>query len=363
MRLIKFFIIFLILSGSYLLLPALSFAVNLKLLNYSYKTHFNPNERVTFTGTIKNNDAVVSPAFQFYIVLTNLTTGASIDPAALSGNTTLGAGATTTIALSDTVLGQYWPAVAGIYSVTLLVLDAGVGTHYDRVSGAEPVHVGTATDSLAAFPKVLDLGPLQYGRFMHPMPIEISWSFFGYSSQIRKDHPWYMRIYTDNHRRYRGIDSAIYSGRIATQEGGSASALGSPAGLVSEDGKYVIPLKVWCLNFGPDVEEGWDANLLGPPPVRDDYFWKGPLLDTGKRDPTRVAWEWIPDYMDMSTDNGSWRKLIGQDPYDTHYVSDSNPTGDFTLTSPFQIFIAYETSPTSVPGKYSTDLILEIYSP
>lgn len=172
-----------------------------------------------------------------------------------------------------------------------------------------------------------------------------------------------MRIYTDNHRRYQGVEDAIYSGRVASQEGGSASALGTPAGLVSSDGKYTMPLKVWCLNFGPDVEEGWDANLLGPPPVKEDYYWKGPLLDNGRRDPSRVAWEWIPDYVDMTADPSTWRKLIGQDSFDTHYVSDANPTGDFMLPSPFQIYLAYETSPTAVAGAYSTELIIEIYSP
>ena len=350
--LIKFFIIFLILGGIYLGNPLASYGADISIVDYSYDTHFSPGETVKCTITLKNNTGALVNVYGSFILtkyattteITKDTATVALDPGATVTRTTLG-----------------WTAVAGLYTVTIISYKAGVESQ--RISAPLPVHVGTTTDSVAAFPRMLDLGALQYGRYMHPMPVEISWSFYSRSTQVRKDHPWYMRIYTDNHKRYEGINGAIYSGRIATQEGGSASAMGSPAGLISSDGKYTIPLKVWCLNFGPDVEEGWDPNLLGPPPVQEDYYWKGPLLDNGKRDNTRVTWEWIPDYIDMSADNATWRKLIGQDSFDTHYVSDSNPTGDFTLTSPFQIFLAYETSPTAVVGKYSTDLIIEIYSP
>lgn len=372
MRLIKIFSIFLIIIGFYLTIPRSSLGgASGQIIDYYYDTHYSPGETVTFTVTIKNTDTLSGDLY-IQVALTNSTTGIEVALAPQSGDTTVSAGQTVTLTTGATlpptggnVTARNWPGVAGRYSVTIILYKyTGSGSiELDRKYGSEPVHVGSTTDSVAAFPRVLDFGALQYGRYMHPMPIEINWSFYSRSSQIRKDHPWYMRIYTDNHKRYKGIDGAIYSGRVATQEVGSASAAGSPAGLISEDGKYTIPLKVWCLNFGPDVEEGWDPNLLGPPPVKDDYYWKGPLLDNGKRDASRVAWEWIPDYIDMSADNATWRKLIGQDPFDTHYVSDSNPTGDFTLTSPFQIFIGYETSPTAVVGKYSTDLIIEIYSP
>lgn len=360
MRTIKLFIPFLIMFGGYLINPLFSFAAGLQILDYHYDTHFSPGEKVTFSATIKNNGATQNA--YLYVVLTNSSTGVSTDPAAVTSASSITAGTTKTYATRSDVVGGYWVAVPGIYNVSISIYGPGDVLN-NRVYGSQPVHVGTTTDSVAAFPRVLDFGAIQYGRYMHPVPVEISWDFFSYSSQIRKDHPWYLRIYTDNHKRYKGVDSAIYSGRIASQEGGGASALGSPAGLVSEDGKFTLPLKTWCLNYGPDVEEGWDATLLGPPPVQEDYYWKGPLLDTGKRDASRMAWEWIPDYLDMSTDSGTWRNLIGQDPYNTHYVSDSNPTGDFTLTSPFQIFLAYEASPTTVAGKYTTDLILEIYSP
>jgi hypothetical protein len=353
MKLIKIFSILFGIVGIYAISPLPSFATQSgKIMDYHYLTHYSISETVNFAATVKNTGTVFD---DYYIqpVLTNYDTGAESYSTPVTG--TINAGETG-------ILRASWVAVSGLYTVTIILYSSG-DLEVNRVYGREPVHVGRAVDSVAAFPRVLDLGALQYGRFMHPVPVEINWSFYLRSSQVRKDHPWYMRIYTDNHQRYQGVERAIYFGRTATQEGGSASAMGSPAGLVSSDGKYAIPLKVWCLNFGPDVEEGWDANLLGPPPVKEDYYWRGPLLDTGRRDSTRVAWEWIPDYIDMSADPATWRKLIGQDSYDTHYVSDSNPTGDFTLPSPFQVYIAYETSPTSVMGKYSTDLIVEIYSP
>lgn len=354
MKLIKSLNIILILAGIFLFLPGVSLAAkNISIVNYNYDTHWTPGETVTFTITLKNNEAGVESAYALF-ALTKQGSETSIELyTASTGAMASGASKTLT---------KTWTAVAGLYSVTIKAYDS-TDLVTQTIYAPLPVHVGTTTDSVAAFPRVLDLGTLQYGRFMYPAPVEISWDFFERSHQIRKDQPWYMRIYTDNHKRYKGIDDAIYSGRVAMQGSGGADAIGSPAGLVSSDGKYVIPLKVWCLNFGPDVEEGWNPTLMGPPPVKEDYYWKGPLLDNQKRDASRVAWEWIPDYIDMTADNNTWRKLIGQDPYDTHYVSDANPTGDFTLASPFQAFIAYETSPTAVEGKYWADLIIEIYSP
>ncbi|MDD5618749.1 MAG: hypothetical protein PHG69_06615 [Candidatus Omnitrophica bacterium] len=358
MKLIKYLTIFVFLVGVSLLTALPSFATDVKIVDYNYLTHWNPGAVPSFSVGVRNNDNIINDVY-ISIILTNLATSKEVAPYPSSAATLISAGRTSTLAATV----NPWTATAGIFTVTIILYRSSDDLELDRKYGSEPIHVGMAMDSVAAFPRVLDLGTLQYGRFMHPVPIEINWNFYLASSQIRKDQPWYMRIYTDNHNKYQGIEGAIYSGRIATQEGGDASALGSPAGLVSSDRKYVLPLKVWCLNFGPDVEEGWDPNLLGPPPVKEDYYWKGPLLDTGRRDAQRVAWQWVPDYIDMNANNASWRKLIGQDPFDTHYASDSNPTGDFTLTSPFQVFIAYETSPTAVVGKYSTDLIIEIYTP
>ena len=342
--------------GGFVITPAISSAAQPgQIISYNYLTHYSIGETVRFTATIKNIGTVFDD-YYIQVVLTNLATGVEVSPYPTSGDGTILPNATmplTTGVLAPTPGGigttlRDWAGVSGMYTVTILLYNSGAEAA--RVTGSEPVHVGSTTDSVAAFPRVIDLGTLQYGRYMHPMPFEVNWSFYSRSTQVRKDHPWYMRLYTDNHRRYEGISGAIYS---AT----------SPAGLVSSDGKYTIPLKIWCLNYGPGVEDGWDTSLLGPPPIKEDSYWKGPLLDTGKRDDSRANWSRIPDYIDMTADPGTWRKLIGQDPYNTQYVSDSNLTGDFTLSSPFQVFIAYETSPTAVVGKYSTDLILEIYSP
>ena len=381
-KLIKFFIISLLSGFICCICPALSFALSGRIIANNYLTHYSPGQAVTFTVTFQNTAAVLDNVY-LDVVLTNRATGAeeliNLPPNVYPGSDTRDINAGETVVLTTNAdvpfaqgggglasgrRGLNWTARAGSYTVTLIVYSTGGGNpELARVSGAVTINVGSNVDSVASFPRVLDLGTLQYGRYMHPVPIEINWNFFSYSDQVRKAHPWYMRIYTDNHKRYQGVDGAIYAGRTATQESGSVSAIASPAGLISEDGRYTISLKIWCLNFGPDVEEGWDTNALGPPPVTEDYYWKGPLLDSGERDRSRVAWERIPDYIDMTADSGTWRKLIGQDPYDTHYASDSNPAGDFTLTSPFQVFIAYETSPVSVMGKYSADLIIEIYSP
>jgi len=346
MRLQKLLLITLFLLGVYLMTPLPSFAArNIAIVDYYYDTHFSIGETVTFTITLKNNDNFINDAYALFVV-TKQGTSTGVENYTSSVSVTYGAamGAGATAVLTTT-----WTATEGIHSVTVKSydsLDAVTQTVYAPLA----IHVGSTIDSVAAFPRVIDLGALQYGRYMHPMPIEVNWSFYSRSTQVRKDHPWYMRLYTDNHRRYEGVTGAIYSST-------------SPAGLVSTDGKYTIPLKIWCLNYGPSVEDGWDTSLLGPPPIKEDLYWKGPLLDTGQRDGSRANWSRIPDYIDMTADPGTWRKLIGQDPYNTQYVSDSNPTGDFTLSSPFQVFIAYETSPTAVIGRYSTDLILEIYSP
>lgn len=338
----------------------LAFSQDVKILDIYYDSHWTPGEKPTFTLTAINNDIVINEVY-YSVVLTNRSTGKEVTPYPTSPNTLIAANGGTAIISAPTASTQ-WTATAGSYTVTFILYRTSDDKELDRKYGTFTLEVGYTTDYVSAFPDFLDLGTLQYGRYMHPVPIEVSWSFYS-RNFMRKGHPWYMRIYTDNHKRFKGIEGAIYRGRTVVMEGGSTSAFASPAGLISEDGRYTIPLKVWCLNFGPDVEEGWDPNLQGPPPVKDDYYWKGPKLDSGKRDLFRVAWEWIPDYEDMTTDPYTWRRLIGQDPYDTHFVSDSNPSGDFTLPSPFQIYIAYETSPTAVVGKYSTDLIIEIYSP
>ena len=341
-------------------------AKNLKIIDYGYSTHFMPGETVNFSTVIQNNE----PDDQWGevdIVLTNQATGTEVDPYSIASDT-FAAGTTGTLSnfqQQTPVPAHNWSATEGTFTVTFILYDGNADESH-RVYGSEPIRVGRAEDYVSAFPNIVDFGVLPYGRYMLPHPIRIHWNFY-LRNRLRKDHPWYMRIYTDNSTKYKGIEGAIYQNRrvyITSKIWVRTNVEGSPSGLVSSDGKYTIPLRVWCLNYGPDWEEtGWNPNMLGPPPVNDDYVWKGPLLDDGKRDNDRRAWLWIPDYADMTSDRRTWRSLIGRDPYNVNFVGDNNPTGDFTLDNPFDIYFATEASPATVMGKYSGTLIIEIYTP
>lgn len=331
------------------------------ITEYSYDTHYEPGETVNFSTRVYNSTAAELEDMYINIVLTNLSTGAVVLPYPASSATDIPAGATVTITTDSTS----WTATEGTYTVTIILYDR-TSREQHRVSGSEPMRVGRAEDFVSAFPNIIDFGALPYGRYMLPNPIRIHWNFY-MKNRLRRDHPWYMRIYTDNRSRYKGIKGALYQNRrtyFTSKIWVRTNVENTPSGLISSDGKYAIPLRVWCLNFGPDWEEvGWNDTLLGPPPVNDDYVWKGPLLDDGKRDNDRRAWLWIPDISDMTSDKRTWRSLIGRDPYNANFVGDNNPTGDFTLDSPFDIYLATEASPTTVMGKYSGKLVIEIYTP
>jgi len=102
---------------------------------------------------------------------------------------------------------------------------------------------------------------------------------------------------------------------------------------------------------------------MGPPPVNDDTMWIGPLLNTGEYDEDRAAWLRIPDWIEMTSNSDSWRDLISQDPFDAGTVSDSNQTGDATLKSPFEVYLATQAGPSAVYGKYHSRLIIELFTP
>jgi len=335
-----------ILFFAIIILPGECLAANIQFLNYSYQHNFTYGQTFNFTATVKNNTASNITTAYLVAALTNTATGAEIDSAASLPSTIQNNGA------AITFVTQGWAVLppAGKYTVTLIIYGNG-DIEQGRKYGAFPVRIGSSStaEKLQAFPTVLDFGIIPYGRHMHPIPLEITWDFFLFNVQ-GKQQAWYMRIYTDNTTRFKGIENAVH--------------IASPAGLVSSDGKYVIPLKIWCLNFPPDDQEmGWDTTLSGAPPVDDDTYWKGPMLDNGKRNEDKAAWLRIPDYSEMTSDRGTWRNLIGQDITDTQYVTDVSRTGDFTLSSPFSAYLATETDPTSVKGSYSCNLILEIYAP
>ncbi len=312
---------------------------NIRIVSVSYDQHGRPDEPVEFVVTVRNNTATAQFA-EVDVTLVNIDTEAeSTLVPVLTG--TIAAGGQGTLRRSYVV-------PAGIYTVTFPLFD-GDGARTDRVSGTFPLHIGMETESIRVFPETISLGVIPPGRTMHPTPIEISWSFYRFN-RLRLDQPFAVRVYTDNASRYRGVPGALHRG--------------SPAGLVSMDGRYAIPLKVWTINFGPDAQEtGWDSKIAGPPPVEDDTFWLGPTLTSGAREVEAVAWVRIPDTVEMTANPSSWRRLIGQDPFDTRYISDTNPTGDFTLTSPFTIYLATEGGITAVEGAYAATLIVELWSP
>jgi len=312
---------------------------DLEIVSYAYDQHYHPTETVRFDVTVRNNESTAQFA-EVDITLVNIDTEveSTLTPV-LTGTVAAGG----TMVLSDSYL-----VAAGNYTVTFPLYD-GNGEVSDRLSGKYPLHIGTETESLRVFPETLNLGTLPPGRFMHPTPIEVRWSFYRFN-RLRTDQPFNIRIYTDNAARFHGIADALH--RI------------SPAGLVSLDGRFSVPIKIWMLNYGPDIQDtGWDAQLAGPPSVDDDDYWIGPDLLEDRRSVMTASWVRLPDLMDMTGDPISWRRLIGQDATDSRFVADANITGDFTLNSPFTVYVATDANATTVEGAYSANLIVELWNP
>ena len=142
-------------------------------------------------------------------------------------------------------------------------------------------------------------------------------------------YPWVMRIYTDN-LKYKGI-------------GGGLGSL-SPAGLVSKDGKYVLPLEANCINWGP---EEW----LRIPDLNDPgYKSYSPPTNVDARAHTE-------------------RIIIGIDPRNANWVSgpdrvlfnaDDNLLGDITLETPFDIKLRTKIGPNTPIGNYEGRIYIEI---
>jgi len=316
-----------------------AYAVDLAIDAYHYPKVVFPDELVEFAIGVRNAETTNQAAY-LLIALTHSSTGTTSE--LYTAAAIIPAGGRTTFT-------RKWRAQAGIYSVMIRVYDAN-----DRIANTQyakwPLRVGTNKESLEVFPSMLNLGALQPGRHMFPQPIEIRWSFF-LKDRFSREMPWYMRIYTDNSGKYVGIKDAIH--KI------------SPSGFVSQDGKYTIPMKVWCMNYGPDSQEqGWDPKISGPPSVDEATFWLGPLLDDGKtRFSNKANWLRIPDLSEMTADRSTWRILIGQDPYDAQYATDPNRSGDITLKNPFNIYLATDCGAVAVKRKYTARIIIDIYSP
>ncbi|PIQ83006.1 MAG: hypothetical protein COV76_00700 [Candidatus Omnitrophica bacterium CG11_big_fil_rev_8_21_14_0_20_64_10] len=340
-------------------------AANMKIIGFSYRENFNPGEPVRFEVVVQNNENTAQFA-EVDITLTQLGIGNEITlTPVLTG--TIPAGQQATLVHAYTTTGATLNATAasatiplGQFTVTFPLVD-GNGDRSDTARGFFPLEVGNESEQLSLFPQVLDLGSVPPGRYMHPMPVEVSWSYFRFN-RIRKSQPFAIRIYSDNASLFSGVKEAIHRA--------------SSAGLVHESGRYSLPMKVWDLNYGPDIQKsGWDAALAGPPPVDEDEFWVGPLLlgenphgpfaggIVDGRDGSLASWVRVPDLTEMTPDPITWRRLMGQDEFDLRFAGDSNRTGDFTLASPFTFYLATDAGPTAVAGRYTGTLIVELWTP
>ncbi|MBI3322429.1 MAG: hypothetical protein HYZ94_01970 [Candidatus Omnitrophica bacterium] len=335
-----------------LLLAAPAFAQDIKIVSVNYQQQFRTGEPVQFVIVLRNNDA--APQFaEVDVTITNLDTERETTLTPVLTGTVPARSTLTLTGTYPTAPGTLTTEASGfigdgLYTVSFPLFD-GIPVRRDTLSGRFPLRVGIETESVRVFPEVLNLGTLPPGRYMHPIPVEVSWSFFRFN-QLRHAHPFTIRLYTDNAARFSGVPGAVR--RV------------SPAGLVHMSGRYSIPLKIWNFNYGPDIQEtGWDAPLAGPPPVDEDDYWIGPLLLEGGRNLGSASWVRVPDLTDMTVNPVTWRRLIGQDADDSRFVSDLNLTGDFTLKSPFTFYMATEAGATAVEGTYSTTLVVELWSP
>ena len=324
--------------------PCAFAAKNMRIVSFQYDQNAHPADLVNFIITVQNNEAGAEFA-EVDITLTNIDTEAAITlTPVLTTSTNIPAG-------GISVLRGSYVIPIGNYSVTFPLFD-GDGLRSDRVNGKFPIRIGTETESLRVFPEVLNLGTIPEGRVMFQTPVEVSWSFFRFN-RLRLDQPFVVRLYTDNAARYHGVPGAVRRG--------------SPGGLVSLTGRYAIPLKIWTLNFGPDIQDsGWDASLAGPPPVDDDNAWMGPPLIEGGRNYSGAAWVRVKDRAELEASPFGWSRgegLIGQDPHDTRYANEKNTTGDITLKSPFTFYLAADGNPEAVEGSYAGTLIVELWSP
>ena len=143
------------------------------------------------------------------------------------------------------------------------------------------------------------------------------------------EYPWIMRAYTDN-LHFAGITGSVRSP--------------SPAGLVSKDGLYVIPLFVNSPSYGPNV---WrripDLSEPGTLPYE-------PQPQPGETTYTDCV------LMGIDPRNGSW--VAGPD--GLLYTYDDNLLGDNTVATPFEMTLQANVPASAVKGDYDAVLYIEI---
>lgn len=142
------------------------------------------------------------------------------------------------------------------------------------------------------------------------------------------EYPWVMRIYTDN-LHFAGVAGAV---RRVPQ-----------AGLTSKDGRFALPLEIYCPVFGeeafrriPDINE-------------PDYIPYHPSSE-----PKEVAYT---DCILMGIDprNAAW--VAGGD--GVLFTDDDNLLGDLTVKTPFELILRTDVSPSAVKGDYEALLYIE----
>lgn len=129
------------------------------------------------------------------------------------------------------------------------------------------------------------------------------------------EYPWILRVYTDN-LHFSGVGGAVRSP--------------SPAGLVSSDGQFVIPLSITCPNFGP-------GEWRRVPDLGEDSYADCILMGIDPR-------------------NGPW--VAGPD--GLLYTADDNLLGDITIKTPFEVVLQADVPASAARGLYDTTLYLEI---
>jgi len=142
-------------------------------------------------------------------------------------------------------------------------------------------------------------------------------------------YPWVMRIYTDN-LNYNGV--------------GGGFGQESPAGLVSSDGRYALPLEANCPNWG-----------------EDEWLRIPDINESGYR-------EYTPS---RNVDAGlhTERIIMAIDPRNADWVSggdrvlftpDDNIIGDITLETPFDIKFRARVGPSTPTDDYEGRVYIEI---
>ena len=143
------------------------------------------------------------------------------------------------------------------------------------------------------------------------------------------EYPWIMRVYTDN-LHFSGVGGAVrYPGA---------------GGLVSKDGRFIVPLQIQSPALGEDV---WRRI----PDINDpDYIPYRPSAEPGEVDYT--------DCIVMAIDprNASW--VAGPD--GLLFTDDDNLLGDLTAKTPFELALRTEATSTTVQGDYDGFLYIEI---